>query len=211
MLSAGLIFGLGVFAAVLYLPCTGGATRWPRSIRKTLPVALFAIAAFVEGAPLLLVAGLGLSALGDFALSRDGTKAFLIGMISFALAHLAYIAVMLALGTGLDLTLWPIIVLMLGFGLSTEWWLRPHTGDLKWPVRAYVCIILAMGLLALGLPGARNVALWGALLFVVSDMILSLETFVLASDDPRRKLASKLVWISYIGAQIGLFWGLGVL
>lgn len=209
MLSAGVVFALGVFAAVMYLPRTGGVTRWARSIRKTLPVGLFAIAAFMEGAPVLLVAALGLSALGDFALSRDGTKAFLIGMISFAAAHIAYIAVMLALGAGLDLSLWPFMGLMLVFGVSTEWWLRPHTGALKWPVRAYVGIILAMGLVALGLPEARNVALWGAMLFVVSDMILSIETFVLASDDPRRKWASKLVWISYICAQIGLFWGLG--
>ncbi|WP_456389518.1 lysoplasmalogenase [Profundibacter sp.] len=211
MLSAGALFAFGVIAAVMYLPHTGGRTRWARSIRKTLPVTLFAIAALVAGAPMLLVAALGLSALGDFALSRDGTKAFLIGMVSFACAHIAYIAVMLVLGAELDILQWPFMAGMLALGLSTEWWLRPHTAGLKWPVRAYVGIILAMGLVALGLPGARNVALWGAMLFVISDMILSIESFVLAFDDPRRRWAGKLVWITYICAQIGLFWGLGAL
>ena len=211
MFSAAAMFGLGVALAVMYLPRTGGATRWIRSIRKTLPVALFAIASFIEGAPLLLVAALGFSALGDLALSRDGTKAFLIGMVAFATAHIAYIVVMLSQGATMDLSQWPYMVLMLAFGASTEWWLRPHTGALKWPVRAYVLIILTMGLVALGLPEARSIALWGALLFVISDLILSIETFVLKQDDPRRKLAGKLVWITYIAAQIGLFWGLGAI
>lgn len=211
MFSAAVLFGLAVVMAVLYLPATGGAPQWGRSVRKTLPVALLAFAAFVEAAPLLLVAGLGLSAVGDLALSRPGPKAFLIGMVSFAAAHLAYIALMLALGSTLAVAYWPVVVVLLGFGLSTEWWLRPHTGELKWPVRAYVGIILLMAVVALGLPAARSVALWGAMLFVVSDLILSVETFVLKQTDKRRKLTGKLVWISYIAAQIGLFWGLGAL
>jgi len=211
MFSAAALFGLGVALAVLYLPYTGRPANRRRSIRKTLPVALFAIASSIEGASIGLVAALGFSALGDLALSRVGTKAFLIGMIAFATAHIAYIVVMLSLGATLDLSQWPYMVLMLAFGASTEWWLRPHTGALIWPVRAYVLIIMAMGLVALGLPEARSMALWGALLFVISDMILSIETFVMPSNDPRRKLASKLVWITYIAAQIGLFWGLGVI
>ena len=209
MFDAGVLFGLAVAAAVMYLPLTAAATSRARSLRKTLPVALLAMAAFVGGAPLLLVIPLGFSAVGDFALSRDGSASFLGGMLAFAAAHIAYIVLMVALGGGLDMSQWPLIAVMVAFGLSTEWWLRPHTGALKWPVRAYVGIILAMALLALGLPEARHVALWGALLFVVSDMILSVETFVLDPVDARRKPAGKLVWISYICAQIGLFWGLG--
>lgn len=211
MFSAGALFAFGVAMAVMYLPRTNGRIRMARSLRKTLPVTLFAIAAAVEGAPTLLITGLALSAVGDFALSRPGSKAFLVGMIAFAAAHLAYIVVMLMLGAKLGMVQWPLIALLLGFGLSTEWWLRPHTGALKWPVRAYVGIILVMALVALGLPDTRSVALWGAVLFVISDLILSIETFVLKADDPRRKLAGKLVWITYIGAQIGLFWGLGAL
>lgn len=211
MLSAGALFAFGVVAAVMYLPRTGSRIRMARSIRKTLPVTLFAIAAAVEGAPVLLIAALGLSAVGDFALSRPGSRAFLIGMIAFAAAHLGYIVVMVTLGATLSAAQWPFIAVLLAFGLSTEWWLRPHTGDLKWPVRAYVGIILVMALVALGLPETRSVALWGALLFVSSDLILSIETFVLKPEDTRRKLAGKLVWVTYICAQIGLFWGLGAL
>lgn len=211
MFSAAGLFAFGVVAAVLYLPRTGGRIRMARSIRKTLPVTLFALAAVAQGAPPMLIAALALSAIGDFALSRPAEKSFLIGMIAFAAAHLAYIAVMVTLGATFSAAQWPIIALLLAFGLTTEWWLRPHTGDLKWPVRAYVGIILVMAVVALGLPEIRNVALWGAVLFVVSDLILSLETFVLHPEDPRRKWAGKLVWLTYICAQIGLFWGLGAL
>jgi len=211
MLSPAALFGLGVAAAMLYLPRTNRRICWSRSIRKTLPVALFTLAAYVEAAPLLLVAALALSALGDLALSRPGERAFLAGMVAFACAHLAYIALMLARGSDLQMSLWPLILPLLLIGASTEWWLRPHTDDLKWPVRGYVVIILVMGIIALGLPQIRWIALWGAMLFVVSDLILSIETFVLDQDDPRRKWAGKAVWITYISAQIGLFWGLGSL
>ncbi len=211
MFSPAILFAVGVFAAVMYLPRTWGRIRWARSIRKSLPVALFALASYSQGAPVLLTLALALSAVGDFALSRAGTQAFLAGMLAFAVAHLAYIALMIGLGSSLHLSQWPLVLMMIALGLSTEWWLRPHTGDLKWPVRAYVGVILAMGLVALGLPDARSVALWGALLFVASDLILSIETFVLREEDNRRKLAGKAVWITYICAQIGLFWGLGAL
>lgn len=214
MFNAAVFFAVGVTLAVLYLPYTGGRIHWMRSLRKTLPVALFALAAISEGAPMMLVVALGVSAVGDFALSRPSERAFLIGMLAFAAAHLAYIAVMISLGAVPDLWHWPIVVaiaMMLIVGLSTELWLRPHTGALKWPVRGYVGIILAMAVVALGLPDARYVALLGALLFVVSDLVLSLETFVMQPADARRNWAGKVVWVTYIAAQVCLFWGLGAL
>lgn len=214
MFNAAGFFAAGVTLAVLYLPYTGGRVRWMRSLRKTLPVALFALAAMSQAAPVMLVVALGLSAVGDFALSRPSERAFLIGMLAFAAAHLAYIVVMISLGAVPDFWHWPTLVaiaVMLIIGLSTERWLRPHTGALKWPVRGYVVIILTMAVVALGLPEARNVALLGALLFVVSDLVLSVETFVMQPADARRKWAGKLVWVTYIAAQMCLFWGLGAL
>ena len=57
---------------------------------KTASVALLALAGWMLGAPAWIVAGLALGALGDFALARPGTAAFLAGMAAFALGHLAY-------------------------------------------------------------------------------------------------------------------------
>jgi len=202
------LFGLGVAIAVIYLPRTNRRESWPRSIRKTLPVALFAIAACVDGGPVLLIAALGLSAIGDFALSRQGERAFLAGMIAFALAHLAYIALMVPLWGMLSTGAVIAAIALIFLSLSSEFWLLPHTGNLKHPVRGYVWIIALMGIAALGLPEQRMLALTGATLFILSDFILSLETFVLPTSHPARWLAGKAVWISYIGAQMMLFLGL---
>jgi len=205
---AGALFSVGMILAVLYLPRTNSKLCWRRSIRKTLPVALFALAAFIDGMPVLLGVALALSALGDLALSRPGDRAFLAGMIAFALAHVAYIMLMLPQAAPSSAMIVPVIALVI-FGVSTEFWLRPHTGNLRIPVRAYVMVILVMGIVALGLFETRPLALVGALLFVISDLVLSIETFVMGAGHARRNMAGKIVWITYIAAQACLLIGLG--
>ena len=203
----------GIVIAIAYLPMTDRPNSLLRSIWKTIPVAALALAAWVAGGPAFLVAALFLSALGDWALSRDGEAAFLYGLSAFALSHLVYILHILGIS---GLMLWegfaqipPAAIVLLAITLSTEMWLIPHAGAMKWPVRAYVLIILTMGLSALTLPWALWPAILGAGLFTLSDLILSIELFRLGSDHRLTPVASKAVWITYIGAQIGLFWGLG--
>ena len=202
------IFITGVCVALPYLVLTNKSVSWPRSIVKTIPVTVFALVAYLETAPMLLVVAFILSAVGDLSLSRPGTKWFLAGMIAFALAHLGFIGVMLASGAVLQQASGLLIAAMLILGASTEIWLRPHTAELKWPVRGYVIIILAMGLTAAGLPDDRQLAFWGAMLFVISDLILSIEIFVLPDDHKMRKIAAWDVWVCYIAAQAFLLWGL---
>lgn len=203
----------GLAIAVTYLPMTDRPSSMLRSVWKTAPVASLALAAWISGGPAMLVAALFLSSLGDLALSRDGEAAFLYGLSSFALSHLVYILHMLALS---GLMPWegfaqiPLAAIVLvAITVSTELWLIPHTGAMKWPVRAYVLIILTMGLSALTLPWAAWPAIIGAGLFTLSDLILSVELFRLGPDHRLTPVASKLVWITYISAQAGLFWGLG--
>ncbi len=199
---SSVLFAIGTALAVLYLPWATRPASWRRSLRKTLPVALFALAALTAGAALPLTAALALSALGDLALSRPGRRAFLAGMIAFALAHLAYVALMAGAGAAPPPAALPALALALA-ALSTEAWLTPHTGALKWPVRLYVLVILAMGLTALSLPPGHGMALAAALLFMLSDAILAAETFVLRENHPARPWLARAVWITYIAAQAG--------
>ena len=74
---------------------------------KTLAVGLLAVLVVVEDGPLLLVAALALSAVGDAFLSRDGDKAFLGGLASFLAAHLVYIALFLTRAAAPDLRCLP--------------------------------------------------------------------------------------------------------
>ncbi|MDI3335376.1 lysoplasmalogenase [Defluviimonas aestuarii] len=179
-------------------------TSWPKSVIKTGSVAVLALAAPGLAAPMLIVAGLALGALGDFFLSRPGEKAFLAGMAAFAAGHLAYAAEFWTPGTLPPLV--PALVL-LALGISTEFWLAPRTGALRWPVRAYVGVITLMALAALTLGQDRQVTLWGAVLFVLSDLFLSLDLFVVKSPGLNR-LLSHALWAAYWSGQALILLGM---
>lgn len=200
---------LGLAIALAYLPLTDAATSWRRSIHKTAPLLCFAAGAYLLDAPAFLVAGLFLSALGDFGLSRDGDSAFLYGLSAFALAHVLYILHFLTLAHA---PLWEVFsvapmpaLILVSLVISTELWLTPHTGPLTWPVRIYVVVIGVMGLSALLLPfGASTL---GAALFILSDLILAVELFRMGDDHPRKPLASLAVWGFYISGQALILMG----
>jgi uncharacterized membrane protein YhhN len=165
-----------------------------KSIVKTTAVASLALAGAVLGAPGLIVAGLALGATGDFFLSRPGDNAFLAGMAAFAGGHLAYAAAFLFAGAG---TPPPALVLaFLALGASTEFWLAPRAGALRWPVRGYVLVILGMALAAMGLPAGHIVLKAGVLAFLASDLILALATFVLRTPRTQR-VAQYALWPLY--------------
>ncbi|RME14878.1 MAG: lysoplasmalogenase [Alphaproteobacteria bacterium] len=198
-----ILFLTGLLAALAYLPVVSAPPAPWRSALKTLPLSAFALAAGVAGGPPALFVALALSALGDLALSFEGRAAFLAGLGSFALAHLAFIALFLALSGA---PLWSAFALQPGLavylvavGLSAEVWLVPHVGALRWPVRAYVVAITLMGLAALTLPLGR--AALGAGLFILSDVILALRLFRLGEDSPLSDAFAVLLWIAYVGGQ----------
>lgn len=202
-MTPGVAFWIGLAVAVTYFPMSDGHTSWPRSVVKTVPLLAFAAAAYGGGAPLWLVAGLLLSAVGDFALSRRGDLAFLSGLGAFALAHVAYLVVFLDLS---GRPIWDAFVLapalavfLVGVTLSTEFWLIPHTNGLRWPVRAYAVIITLMGLAQLTLPIGQ--ATLGMTLFYTSDVVLAMQLFRMGADNPLVGRTSWVIWGLYIAGQ----------
>ena len=185
LIAAGLAL---IYGAVW---CWNDSTGRARSVVKTGAVALLALAGARLGAAFWVVLGLGLGALGDYFLSRPGKPAFLAGMAAFGAGHLAYVAYLAGLWSA------PHWVPMLGvvvLGISTELWLSPHTGGLRGPVRAYVVVICAMGLMALG--QSAPLLLWGAGLFILSDLLLALARFVLSGTRWASAL-SLVLWPAY--------------
>jgi uncharacterized membrane protein YhhN len=85
-------------------------------------------------------------------------------------------------------------------GASTEVWLAPRTGGLRWPVRGYVLVILMMMAAALTMPAGRWPVLAGAGLFLVSDLILALELFVLRHA-AWKAAAGRILWPVYWAGQ----------
>ena len=197
------LLAAGLVAALVYLVWVGRGASAGRSVLKTVPLAAFALWAWLADAPGLLVVALVLSALGDLALSRPGERAFLAGLVAFAFAHVAYV-VLFSMQAGA----WPwhafarapgLAVVLVGLAGSTEWWLGPHTGRLKWPVRAYVAVIAVMGLAALGL---GDPVIWsGAAFFIASDVLLALVVFRMRPGTAMAGSTSRLLWLLYIAGQ----------
>ncbi|KPD13703.1 lysoplasmalogenase [Phaeobacter sp. 11ANDIMAR09] len=202
---------LACLAALAYLGFTARPPSALRSLLKTASVAFLALAALLQGAPIWLVVGLALCALGDFCLSRDGETAFMGGVGAFALGHLAYVVLFLGHFSSELGQIWemPGLVLACAFavlGAMMVYVLAPRAGELKIPVLLYIPIILAMGLAAVSLTSPA--LLWvlpAALAFMTSDVILAFETFVLPEDHPMRRITPYLVWPLYWGAQAGFY------
>lgn len=204
-----LIVGLGaalIYAAVF---CYRGPSV-VKTMVKSVPLLSFALAGIATFAHPLVIGALLLSAVGDIALSRDGEKPFLIGLIGFALAHVFYIAHFWGLAGGVSGALaMPFAALaVVLFAVSTEKWLAPFTGDMRLPVRVYVLLISLMGLTALGLPG-MPLAVIGAFAFMASDTILSIQLFRMSDGSRWQIPASVVLWALYVGGQFAILAGAG--
>jgi uncharacterized membrane protein YhhN len=207
--NATLVFSL--VAAVIYAFTLNMPPTLARSAAKTLAVSMLAMLAFMQGGPLLLVAALALSAVGDAFLSRDGETAFLGGLASFLAAHILYVPLFLQSGGGLGLLgaeSWrgAIALAMAVFGIVMPAALWRRVGPaLRLPIGVYVAAILAMGISAL-----TTSNLWvigGAILFMASDGLVAAERFLLAAISPHRVWMRYAVWTLYYAAQLAITLG----
>ena len=173
-----------------------------RSTVKGLAVAPLALLAAAQGAWAVALA-LALCSLGDVVLSRPGERAFLGGLIAFAVGHLAWIAVFATrFGlSGTQLVTPGRLLALIAVGVLALVMARvllPRAGALRGPVAVYLGIIFCMALAALATPVPLIVA--GALLFVGSDALLGLQTFALTAGTAPERVANGLIWPLYWGA-----------
>jgi uncharacterized membrane protein YhhN len=201
MISAAL-FVVAIAAAMIYaIFYLAPETSWPRSIIKTVPLTCAAAMAVLLDAPPLLIGGLALSAVGDFALSRDGERWFIAGLVAFLAAHVAYIALFLGFADldGWSVGSWIGAIALIAFGAVYLGLIWRRLGDMRFPVAAYVTVIVGMGVAAIALGGPFVIL--GSVLFIVSDSLLALEMFVLKD---RRGWIAYAVWETYIAAQAAI-------
>lgn len=208
-----ILLGMALACAAAYPFMPVGRRTALRAIVKTVPVSLFAMMAAIAGAPVLLVAALVHSAVGDLLLAfarpaDDHTDrpdiAFLAGLMAFLAGHVIYVLLFMQTRFGDPPPYaWLIATLMVAFALTMGGILFRHAGPLRWPVMAYVATILAMGLTAL--TTGSWLILAGAVLFMASDAILGIERFVIESDDGGTRAATgPAIWVLYIAAQLAL-------
>ena len=130
----------------------------------------------------VLLAGLCLCWLGDLLLiPRGDGPAFLGGLASFLMGHVAYAAAFLVAGVAWGWTLGAGLPAVLVAAAILQWlWRAELSRRMRGPVVAYVLAITAMVSLAWGAAGAG--APWlipvGAVAFMASDVFVARERFV---------------------------------
>ena len=146
---------------------------------------------------LLFVLGLIFSFFGDlFLLFSWG---FLPGLGSFLLAHVFYIFCFRKLATPFSTKKYLPLILIYLFALI--YLLFPHLNEMKIPVIVYGIVISAM--LWVALKTQNRLLIIGALLFVVSDSILSFRLFMV-----KGLIYDVLVMLTYVLAQYFLVKGM---
>lgn len=160
-----------------------------------------------------ILGALGFSWLGDVCLMFDTYHAlfFALGLASFLVAHLLYTWRYLSdapinintsgwsLGFGFGLILYGSIIYQL---------ILPNLGSLRYPVLAYIAVIMLMGFTAFNrqqrgrYTGAGLVTL-GAILFIISDSLIALNNFY-----HDIALADFGIMLTYIMAQYFIIIGL---
>ena len=152
-----------------------------------------------------LVAGLGLSVVGDLCLLSKKNQTFKWGILSFLLAHVAYVVLFVALGIH---WLWAVTggasVALLALGVAR--FLAPFVQHMRLAVNGYIVVISVMVAFAIGM-GAydgnldRVGLLISAVAFFLSDLCVARERFV----EPA--FINKAFGLPlYFGAQLGFAW-----
>lgn len=181
-----------------------------RSIFKTLPVLLLALAAILAGLAPLIIAGLIACAIGDYWLSLEGEKNFLLGLGAFLIGHLLYTGFFTSQFStnqfyqpqAIQLAL---ILLALGFLVIFRLW--AFLQEMKLPVIIYTAAISIMALSAkIAEPGF--IALSGICLFIFSDIILANDHFTPLTNSKTRRLMPYMVWSFYFCGQALITYGI---
>jgi uncharacterized membrane protein YhhN len=162
-----------------------GISRFFKMVASTAVIALVFVQSPERSTYLILiVVALVASWIGDLALSFDGRTPFVVGLVAFAGAHVAYIAAFLA-RSALDTTTLAIAgTAMAVFAVVVIRWLSPHRpAELKMPIILYVVIISVMVATAFATnatdPDIRIPI--AAVAFAASDLFVARQRFVTSS------------------------------
>lgn len=146
----------------------------------------------------LIACGLVLSAIGDLLLEAS-PQLFLPGLVSFLLAHVAYVVAYLGRTARLQLTRLLPVALFSGAAFHL---LEPHLGAMRGPVIAYMVVISMMlwrAMATIGADGTGGLRPWlatsGAWMFAVSDLMVAWSRFV----DPEAGLQVPLMVLYWAG------------
>ena len=129
----------------------------------------------------ILLLGMLFCWIGDLLLvSKNKPNLFLLGLASFLLGHVAYIAAFLVRGVSVAAVMGAGLLMLL-FAFVVLRWLKPHLEvRMRRPVHFYVVAISTMMTVAIG--SFASDANWliplGAFLFLISDLAVARDRFI---------------------------------
>lgn len=180
-----------------------------RAVCKSLASVGFIVAALGFGAlesryGRIVLAGLLLGAVGDVCLLGATKKAFMAGLVTFLLGHVAYVLAFGSLEIRAPQAFLAAVAMVTVMALIARW-VFPHAPDMRVPIGVYMLVIAAMVVTAVG-AGAAG-APWmipaGAVLFTVSDVAVVRQRFV------KPELANRLWGLPmYYAAQLLIAWSI---
>jgi uncharacterized membrane protein YhhN len=181
-------------AILLALP---GVVEWTKPLLMPALAIGLIWAAPQRRAPAILLGLIALlfSWVGDITL-----RWFVVGLVFFLLAHIAYL-VLFATRLAVQRVRWWALV-YLGWLVVLLMILGAHTGPLLIPVVAYGIVLTAMAAFA---SRCNRWVAWGGALFVVSDSILATNKFLPDAGIP---VVDFLIMATYLAAQTLIVWGI---
>jgi uncharacterized membrane protein YhhN len=173
---------------------------------KIVPIISLAVLALVNISgkrKLYMTAALLLSAVGDVLLAQSGNRFFIYGLGAFAAAHCFYITAFLTNREKAEKKQFYYIVPLLIYSISYAFILYPGLNGLTIPVFVYLSVITVMGITSAGAGRNFMVFITGASLFIISDSLIALNTFLV-----RVPNSSLWIMITYYPAQLLLTLGM---
>ncbi|MBN2341241.1 MAG: lysoplasmalogenase [Deltaproteobacteria bacterium] len=154
-------------------------------ITKTIASAAFVIAAifsdiFLASNGTTILIGLLLCLVGDVFLISQKKLFFMMGLVSFLFAHIAYCVAFIA-QTPYLVALLIAAPALFAIGFTIGKWLLPKVGDnMKKPVAAYIITICCMVALSIGAAFANHQwqLMVAAILFMISDIFVAKDRFI---------------------------------
>lgn len=203
------LWGTAVAGAILYgLVLVGRPPSATRTLVKTVATGALAVLAYWRGDGPLLAVALALCTIGDAFLAGDPKRWLPFGLAAFLAGHLVYVLLFWDERGPPGTRFWviaPLVALAAAAMLARLW---GSLGALKPAVTAYGLAIVAMVATSLLLPGPRWPATLGALAFMASDAILSLDLFKGTKLAGSPRLTAWAVWFLYFGGQALITYGM---
>lgn len=183
-----------LIASVVYIATLGLTPYMGQFAIKASPIAIllvYAIFTLSGSARFLVALALLASLIGDVFLALPIENSFIYGLVSFFIAHLAYIVSFVALRghiqkhsrrlfeqRGFFTAIQPaaLCLTIMCFSSVMAWHILPATEELYYTVIAYIGVITLMGLSAV-LWCKSKMIVTGAIIFIISDAVLAQSVF----------------------------------